>query len=697
MAEIKYSIGKKEIHELKKVLEDVKEPVNIDFLATRLKSILSSKFDFDLHGRLIKIYESGNNYTEGDIVAKRFEKLRISQKKIIDFSRIATGTIYERIVLPGNEYDLICVDWDESMVRKQTDFFRANNAIQYLPINYGDSKEHKYLGRDDEEGGKDEVLIQYEKNLLDRIREDLLNVLFFEEDFINWGSRWYFIDLVEEVDFDVVMGIEEMLGKGKDPLPTEDFIKRFYSIDPDSSRFLHYRFSLNFTMENFFSDKFVCLSHHGGGKWALRADITEEFGARPIRISTTKLGSKLADSRKVLPLEFIEKPLNQLSEEWKKETSDNITSDEMKHAVTYNEFVTSTLDVTQNVSMNFPDDSSMIFRDSEDGKEYRVVYHYRSGFFAGLEDLYENKKMIPGAVLVLRRTEDEDVFEVNVPQLEEGESIEYIGLDYNPDIDRVGITSVPFSSKVIVDERFAVETEKIEGLEDIRAEERISGDFFQIAVKIYKLYQVPLHPVKLWHLMSSVVDLSTEEVFSILSQYKCFQYCNDEVNLGKYRMNPSLIGSSNLKKGVKGKGQVIVSEPRVITDSRKRFYRPKCYFTTLTPALWKIIRKYEVLPMGKLSDNVELRFRDKVAVLFDEHNVGGAVEIISERETMQPHLRKRFKEDKFNCMVDCRILGDGVYADIDLFSPPELGGVVETDTDTFNKIEKFYEKETAAE
>jgi len=697
MVEIKFTIGKKEVNELKKALEEVKEPVNIDFLSTRLKTILSSKFDFDLKGRLIKIYESGNDYIEGDIIAKRFEKLRISQKKIIDFRRIAAGTIYERIVLPDSEYDLICVDWEEPMVRKQTEFFRSNNAIQYLPINYGDPRDEKYLGQDDEEREKDEVLIQYEKNLLDRIREDLLNVLFFEEDFINWGSRWYFIDLVEEVDFDVVVGIEKMLEKAKKPLPTEDFIKHFYNIGPDSSRFLHYRFSLNFTMENFFPDKFVCLSHHGGGKWALRADIPEQFGARPIRISTTKLGVKLSESRKSLPSELVEKPLNLLSEEWKREILDNVTRDEMKRALTYNEFVTNTLDITQNESMNFPDDSSIVLTDTEDGAEYRVTYHYRSGFFTGLEELYTKKKMIPGAILILKRTDEEDRFDLNVPEPGDGKTFDYVGLDYNAEIDRVGITSMPFSGTMNVDERFFIETDKIEGLEDIRAEERISGDFFQTAVKIFKLYQVPLHPLKLWHLMSSIVDVSTDEVFTILSKYKCFQYCNDEVNLGKYRMNPSLIGSTNLKKGVKGKGLVITPKPRVVTDSRKRFYRPKCYFTTLSPAHWKIIKKYGVLPMGRLSNNLELRFRDKVAILFDEENVGGAVEIVSEREMMQPHLRQLFKDDKFNCTADCRILGDGVYSGIELFAPPELGGAVETDADTFHKIEMFYEEERTAD
>ena len=688
MEEIKFSIGKKEVKELMKVLEKVKEPVSIDFLASRLKEILSEKYDFDLRERLIKVYESGNNYDEGDIIAKRFERLRVSQKGIVDFHNVATGTIYEKIMLKDNEYDLVCVDWDDQLVKKQAEFFRSNNAIQYLPINYGSGGLLKYLGQSQKEAEKDEVLHQYEEELLARIKNELLNVLFFESEFINWGSRWYLIDLVEEVEYDVVLGIKEKLSKTDSALATEYFIKEFYKIGADDARFLHYRFSLNYTMENFFSDMFICLSHHSGGKWGLRADIPEGFGARPIRICSTKIESKLRSEKKVLPRELIEQPLLELGEKWKEEKNTRLTEQEFKIFINYNEFVTNSLDIGKELAGYFPDDTEIKLRDAEN-VEYPVIYHYKSGFIGNLEKIFTDNRLVPGSVITFKKTDIPELLDIEIEKGKEEEKLDYIKLDYNPELDRVGILSKHYVCDTIVDERLFIEHDKIEGLEDLRKEEKQSANLFQITIKLFKLYGVPLHPIKLWHLISSIVDVNLEDVSSILSLYKCFQHCKDEVNLGKYRMNPALIGTSNLKKGLKGKSIAVSGENRIEIDANKRFYRPKFYFTTLPSAHWTVIKKFGVLPMIRLSDNIEIRSMDKVAVLFDGE-VGGALQVISERETIQPHLKKLFKPQEFTSMVECRIIGEGDFEEVEIYSPPETGSFVETDAETFSRIEEHY-------
>ncbi len=156
---IPIDITSRDVSRLQKVIAEVGEPVELDFLASKLRERIIRSRRINFADRLIKIYDPVNDYSVGDHIFRHFGKVRTSQRKNVAFDDYAEGEIYEKIPQPNRDYDLVCVRWEDPTVRKQAVFLQKRGAQQYLPVNYGRTKGNKvrFLGPDRTERDRNEV------------------------------------------------------------------------------------------------------------------------------------------------------------------------------------------------------------------------------------------------------------------------------------------------------------------------------------------------------------------------------------------------------------------------------------------------------------------------------------------------------------------------------------------------------------
>lgn len=685
-------ITPKDIAYLRKVVSGVGEPVEIDFLASKLRERFIRTRKINFAERLIKVYEPTNDYGVGDHIFRHFGKVRTSQRRNVDFNDYAEGEVYEKIRQPERDYDLICVDWQDPLLKRQAKFLSKAGAQQYLPINYGRASGAvtHYLGPDKTERERDEVIEQHRENLLRQVRTKLVQSLYEQAEFVTWGPLWYLIDMLEEIDYEVIQSAGETLQSTEGAVPTEALVAELFSLTADAQRFLHYRFSLNYMMENFFSEDFYCLSHFAGGAWTSRRKVPKDFGSRPIRLSRAKVPAEIRRKEFVLPEARLDDRLVEILAEEDEKLATRLDGNTLVHVLTYNEFVTGCLDVPQDAASFFPEDTRIKF--VRDDQEYSATYHYESGFVAGLEVLYRETRLVPGAILEFSRSDAPTVFRMGY--VEADQKLRYPSLEYDPIIDAVRVRSgTEYEADCEVEAHAFVPAGDIEIVERLRTQLKVDIGLYQVLVKLFRDYRPSFHPVTLWRVVNVIREAGMRSVFAALSAYKSFYHLDDD-SVDEYLLSQTQVGPGSIKKGISAKDFQPVESS--IAEDEARICRPKTYLVNLTESHWEVARDYTVVPISDETERFEIRRHDRAVVLVDGE-IQAAVLVVGAKEILNPSVRARFKHDSYISSVSVEILGQGPCEDIEIYHVPTPGDFVELEAETFDELLAYYAEAEEAE
>jgi hypothetical protein len=683
-------IIQKDITYLRRVISGVGEPVEIDFLASKLRERFIRTRKINFAERLIKVYDPANDYNVGDHIFRHFGKVRTSQRRNVEFNDYAEGEVYEKIRQRERDYDLICVEWHDPLLKRQAKFLSNSGAQQYLPVNYGRTPGvvTRYLGPDKSERERDQVIEQYRDNLLRQVRAQLLQSLYEQSEFIAWGPLWYLIDLLEEIDYDQIQKAGAMLEETDGPLATEKLVAELFGLTPDSPRFLHFRFSLNYMMENFFSESFYCLSHFGGGAWTNRAKVPKSFGSRPLRLATAKIPAEMARKEFVLPEERLDAGLRDILLEEEEALANRLDGDALVHVLTYNEFVSGSLNVPDDAARFFPEDTRLVFTgDEEEVAAHPVTYHYESGFIAGLTKLFRELKLVPGAILEIQHGETPTAFRLTY--VKSDQKLHYPHIEYDPLIDTVRIQSgTEIEAECEVEPHTFVPAGDIEIIERLRSQMKSDAGLYAVLIKLFRDYRSSFHPITLWRMVNIIRDADMRLVFSALSAYKSF-YHIDEERMDEYLLSPTQVGPGSIKRGISANEFLPVEAAQ--GGAETRFFRPKTYLVNLSEAHWEIARNYSLIPISDETECIEIRRYDRAVVLVDGE-IQGAVHVTGSKELLNPVLRAQFKHDSYISSVNVEILGENPCDEIEIYHVPGLGDFVQLEAETFEELLSFYEE-----
>ncbi len=685
--ELDVQITTKDIAYLRKVVADVGEPVEIDYLASKLRERIIRTRKVNFADRLIKVYDPANDYDVGDHIFRHFGKVRTSLRRNVDFNDYAEGEVYEKILQPERDYDLICVDWQDPLLKRQAKFLTKSGAQQYLPVRYGRAKRivTRYLGPDKTERKRDEVIEQYRDNLLRQIRGKVIQDLYEQQEFVTWGPLWYLIDLLEEIEYDVIEQAGQMLEAGDGAVPTEGIVKEVFQLTPDSARFLHFRFSLNYMMENFFSENFYCLSHFAGGAWTSRAKVPKEFGSRPLRLSSAKVPAEIYRKEFSLPNERLDARLAEILHEEEEKLAGRVEGDTLVHVLTYNELVGGVLDVEDEASTFFPEDTRIVF--TFDEQEYAATYHYESGFIAGLGECFLSARLVPGAILEIRGTGTPTRFEFGY--VKSDQHLTYPQLQYNEDADLVhALRGTERECDCEIESHAFIPASDVDQIEQLRGRLKIDASLYDVLVTLFREYRPSFHPVTLWRATNIIRAADFRSVFSALTAFKSFYQIDDE-GVDDYHLSPTQIGYGNIKKGV-SHADFMRAERRP-EHAEARFCRPKTYIVNVAEKHWSVARDYHLLPISHQTEHIEIRRQDR-AVVVVEGEIQAAVQVASAKERLNPQLRKKFDHDAFISSVDVTILGEGACDDIEIYHVPDPGVFVELEAETFEDLMAHYDE-----
>lgn len=683
-------ITQKDISYLRRVISGVGEPVEIDFLASKLRERFIRTRKIDFAERLIKVYDPTNDYNVGDHVFRHFGKVRTSQRRNVEFNDYAEGEVYEKIRQRDRDYDLICVEWHDPLLKRQAKFLTNSGAQQYLPVNYGRTPGvvTRYLGPDKTERERDQVIEQYRDNLLRQVRAELLQALYEQSEFVAWGPLWYLIDLLEEIDYDQIQKAGAMLEAVEGPLATEQLVSELFGLTPDSPRFLHFRFSLNYMMENFFSESFYCLSHFGGGAWTNRVKVPKSFGSRPLRLATAKIPAEVRRKEFILPDERLDRGLREILLEEEEALAARLDGDTLVHVLTYNEFVSGCLDIPDDAARFFPEDTRLTFTgESEEVAEHAVTYHYESGFIADLTKLFRELRLVPGAILEIKHGETPTSFCLTYVKADQ--KLRYPHIEYDPLIDTVRVQAgTEIEADCEVEPHAFVPAGDLEIVERLRSQMKSDTGLYAVLIKLFREYRSSFHPVTLWRTVNIIRDADMRLVFSALSAYKSF-YHIDEERMDEYHLSPTQVGPGSIKKGISA-SEFLMPEAEQ-TGAESRFFRPKTYLVNLSEEHWNITRDYALIPISDETECIEIRRYDRAVVLVDGE-IQGAVHVTGSKELLNPALRAQFKQDSYISSVNIEILGEGPCDEIEIYHVPGFGDFVQLEAETFEELLSYYEE-----
>ncbi|MAE70124.1 MAG: hypothetical protein CME06_06605 [Gemmatimonadetes bacterium] len=685
ITEIDITITSKDIAYLRKVVSDVAEPVKIDFLAAKLRERIIRTRKVNFAERLIKVYDAANDFEVGDHIFRHFGKVRTSQRRNVDFDDYAEGEVYEKILQQDKDYDLICVEWQDPVLRRQAKFLSKAGAQQYLPVRYGRAQRTvtRYLGPDKTERKRDEVIEQHRENLLRQIRGRVVHELYGQAEFVSWGPLWYLIDLLEEIDYELIEKAGAILEAEDGAVSTERLVNDLFALTPDSPRFLHYRFSLNYMMENFFSENFYCLSHFAGGAWTSRTKVPKDFGSRPLRLASAKVPADIYKREFRLPDDRLDERLAEILHEEEEKLATRIDGDNLVHVLTYNELVTGTLDVEVEAAAFFPEDTRIVF--IAGGEEYQTTYHYESGFVVGLGDCYQEVGLVPGAILEIQRTETPTRFELGY--VKSDQHLHYPRIEYDEAADLVHVKrGSERTCDCEVESHAFVPAGDINQIEKLRGRMKIDVSLYDVLVTFFKEYRPSFHPVTLWRATNIIRAADFRSVFSALTAFKSFYQIEEEA-VDEYHLSPTQVGYGNIKKGVSS-GDFIRSERRPVEEG-SRVCRPKTYIVNLEEKHWAVASDYHLLPISHETEHIEIRRHDRAVVVIDGE-IQAAAQVVTSKERLNPRLQTRFNHPAFISSVDIEVLGEGACEEIEIYHVPDPGVFVELEAETFEELMEHY-------
>jgi hypothetical protein len=681
------TIDKKALKYLKKDLNKLKVPVNIDYLAENLKEYFANDVKEIIGSKLVKIYDPVNDYNQGDVVTRRFDKLRMSKKKEVEFNDYAVGIVYDKIYQENENYDLICVRWKDPSVMKQEEFYRSINAVRYYPVNIGRKPgKVKYLGEEGRLEEKEKVEEELNAALTRFLRERLLDVIFDDEDLVNWGNLWYLIDLLEEVEYEKINRISKMLDSSRLPIATEKFIRDIFKVRTENPKFLHYRFSVNYTMDTYFKEKFICMSHFSGGKWDLRSKYPPDFGLKPIRITIPKFKKEEKKPNVLLEYDDLDENIKAILEPRETEKG-NGEDDVWKVVLTYNELICGAIETTDAPAGFFPDDIEVVFYDTANNSKYFVENHFGSKFISNLNKYFDSGNAVPGGILYIKKTDIPATFEIFRTETQEGKT--YNRLKYNVQSDEVTIKDETVEYTGEVDEFTFIDPLCISELESSRKKYHRFKNSFDVLIEIFRKFTGPIHFLKLVSLVNVIQKLPLEAVASALSAYKCFYHIEKNGEPGYFWLNTDLAGSAKLRKEISSRIREILSEDLLPKIEKVIYFKPKTYLYQMPEKVWNVAQQYEYLPLPLNFGNQEMHLSDNVVLMVNDV-VQAAVRVNNVKEAIPPYIASELPKKEYIALIGCEVLGAGPCDAVEFPFPPDPGVLVEIDKNVFEQILEHY-------
>jgi len=441
-------------------------------------------------------YDPNCKYRVGDLIYKDYdETLTVSSKTVEHFKGAVVLKVVNKVFYKSFECEMLEVDYTGGgLFRKYVDYMKKTKTQVLLP------SDCEGKGRAPETMEKAEDPRLTELPMTDRdmksLEKNLRSVLSKSEQFFSWNDQWQLNKNQVAVPEEKVREAEKHIQETRRSAATEEFVQKFFGLEPSHNLFDITCVSLNAALEKKYKKEFVFVSPLGWGRWHLKNILSSFLEELPLAAPAAKLPEAEATEKPQLST-FHEFPL--------------------KIYLTWREVLSGGVRVPKSLNKELSHAREYTFLDAEENKSYSVYYYPSGCFFLGLKEFFLANNIPQGTSLTLER---KDPVQFNFWLKKSKKKISVPQLNYNPAEDRFASPGAEAFTFAQPNKIIFLEKETLAQLLALN-EQREERDLHDLLVLIFQNFGLEsdghsLHFLRAYHLVDVLKQTTQEDVETTL-------------------------------------------------------------------------------------------------------------------------------------------------------------------------------------
>jgi hypothetical protein len=441
-------------------------------------------------------YDPNCKYQVGDLIYKDYdETLTVSSKTVEHFKGAVVLKVINKVFYKSFECEMLEVDYTGGgLFRKYVDYMKKTKTQVLLP------SDCEGKGRAPETMEKAEDPRLTELPMTDRdmknLEKNLRSVLSKSEQFFSWNDQWQLAKNQVAVPEEKVKEVEKYIQETRRSAATEEFVQKFFGLEPSHNLFDITCVSLNAALEKKHKKEFVFVSPLGWGRWHLKTILGSFLEELPLAAPVAKLPEAEATEKPQLST-FHEFPL--------------------KIYLTWREVLSGGVRVPKSLNKELSHAREYTFLDAEENKSYPVYYYPSGCFFLGLKEFFLANNIPQGTSLTLER---KGPVQFNFWLKKSKKKISVPQLNYNPAEDRFASPGAEAFTFALPNKIIFLEKETLAQLLALN-EQREERDLHDLLVLIFQNFGLEsdghsLHFLRAYHLVDVLKQTTQEDVETTL-------------------------------------------------------------------------------------------------------------------------------------------------------------------------------------